>query len=217
MTSNPIIAIDPTHPEPALLQHVAENLRKGRVVAYPTETFYGLGADAGNERAIEKIFSIKGRQFNNPIPLIIGDRDELDSLVTEIPEAAQRLIHVFWPGPLTLVFRASKNVSPRLTANTGLIGIRISSHPIARSLARSLGAPLTATSANFSGQKESTTAHEVARTLGSLIDGIVDGGQTRGNKGSTVVNIAVDPPLILRVGVITEIEIRKALGSTCPH
>jgi len=211
MTSAPLIKIDPLYPEPLLIERIAANLREGRILAYPTETFYGLGADAGNERAVEKIFSIKGRNFSNPLPIIIGTEDELDGLATDVPEAAQRLIRAFWPGPLTLVFRASPAISPRLTANTGLIGIRISSHPVARSLAQALGGPLTATSANLSGADESTTPQEVYRTLAPLLDGIIDGGRTPGWKGSTVVNMAVHPPRILRIGIISENEIRKAL------
>lgn len=206
------IKIDPVNPEPARISSVAESLRQGQILAYPTETFYGLGADARNEAAISKLFSIKGRDFSNPIPILIGTEEELEGLVAEVPEAAKRLIHVFWPGPLTLIFRASKKISPRLSAHTGLIGIRISSHPIARSLTRSLGAPLTTTSANLSGGKESKTAQEVAHSIGPLLDGIVDGGSTPGIKGSTIVNIAVNPPKILRVGMIPENEITEVLG-----
>jgi len=211
MTVTPVIKIDPSHPDLVLIERAAEILREGRVMAFPTETFYGLGADAKNETAVKKIFRIKGREFNNPIPIIIGTREELGGLVEEIPEAAQRLISVFWPGPLTLVFRASKAVSPRLTANTGLIGIRISSHPIARMLAQALGAPLTATSANLSGETECTTARQVVHSIGPFIDGIIDGDKTPGHKGSTVINIAVSPPRILRIGVISENEIKEAL------
>jgi len=211
MSSTTLIKIDPLHPDPTLIQAAVESLRQGGILAYPTETFYGLGADAGNEAAIEKLFRIKGRDFSNPIPILIGEEDELEGLVTEVPEAARRLIRVFWPGPLTLVFRASQKVSPRLTANTGLIGIRISSHPSARSLGKTLGAPLTTTSANISGGKESTTAQEVTHTIGPLLDGIIDGGKTPGLKGSTIINIAVSPPQILRVGIISENEITEAL------
>jgi len=211
MTVTPVIKIDPSHPDLVLIERAAEILREGRVMAFPTETFYGLGADAKNETAVKKIFRIKGREFNNPIPIIIGTREELGGLVEEIPEAAQRLISVFWPGPLTLVFRASKAVSPRLTANTGLIGIRISSHPIARMLAQALGAPLTATSAHLSGETECTTARQVVHSIGPFIDGIIDGDKTPGHKGSTVINIAVSPPQILRIGVISENEIKEAL------
>ncbi|OPY82187.1 MAG: Threonylcarbamoyl-AMP synthase [Syntrophus sp. PtaU1.Bin005] len=211
MSSTPVITIDPGNPDPSLIQEAAGLLRQGRILAYPTETFYGLGADAGNEAAIEKLFGIKGRSFSNPIPILMGAEDELDSLVEEVPETARRLMGAFWPGPLTLVFRAAPSLSPRLTAHTGLIGIRISSHPIARSLAQALGAPLTTTSANLSGGKECVTAQEVARTIGSLLDGIVDGGRTPGLAGSTVVNVTEDPPQLLRVGMIPEGEITKVL------
>ena len=115
-------------------------LREGGVVAFPTETFYGLGADARKEAAVEKIFRIKGRNFRNPISVIVDSDREVIPLVEEIPEAAQILMQKFWPGPLTLVFRAAPSVSSRLTGGTGKIGIRVSSHPVARLLAAGLPA-----------------------------------------------------------------------------
>ena len=146
-----IIKIDPDRPEPYRIDQAVEILKRGGVIAFPTETFYGLGADARNEAAIDKIFGIKGRDFKNPILVVIGDVGHLEAFAADIPEGARKLMDRFWPGPLTIVFRAASIVSPKLTAGSGKIGIRLTSHPIAREISKRLGGPLTATSANLSG------------------------------------------------------------------
>jgi len=198
-----IIKISPDNPEPDRIEEAVALLRKGGVIAFPTETFYGLGADAGNERAVKQIFEIKGRDFRTPVPLIIGKKEELAGLVEDIPPLAETLMTRFWPGPLTLVFRASGPVDPGLMAGTGTIGIRLSSHPIALALAGALGGPITATSANRSGKKECTSARDVLDQLGGRLDGIIDGGLTAGGLGSTILDVTCDPPRILRQGAIS--------------
>ena len=205
------LKIDPEKPNAENLAEAARILREGGVIAFPTETFYGLGADARNKAAVEKIFRIKGRDFKNPLPLIVADDRDVLPLVEEIPEAAQILMNTFWPGPLTLVFRASSSILPRLTADTGKIGIRVSSHPIAKLLAEGLGGPLTATSANLSGGPECSSADAVIRVLCDLPDAVIDGGETPGGKGSTVLDVTVFPPHILREGAIPGDLILKAL------
>jgi len=198
-----IWTVDPEAPEPEMLARALALLRRGGTVAYPTETFYGLGADALNEAAVGKIFAIKGRGFQNPLPVIIGAREDLAPLVADVPDAALRLMRDFWPGPLTLVFRAAPSIPPLLTAGTGKIGIRLSSHPVARELARRLGGPLTATSANLSGQKEAVSAAEVRANLRHLEpDALIDGGPAPGGRGSTVLDVTTDPPTLLREGAI---------------
>ena len=197
-----ILKIDPVNPDEKSLAEALRILHAGGVLAYPTETFYGLGADAHRETAVDNIFRIKGRDFQNPIAVIIGDIGDLPPLVEEIPEAAQILIRCFWPGPLTLLFRASDVVSPRLTGGTGKIGVRISSHPLARILATGLGGPLTATSANISGGPECTTAEAVILALGKTPDAIIDGGPTPGGLGSTILDVTLSPPRILREGAV---------------
>ena len=189
-------------PEAALIAQAVHILKKGGIVAYPTETFYGLGVDGHNEHAIEKVFRIKGRNFKNPIPIIIGNTKDLVTLVVDIQEYSQTLLQRFWPGPLTMVFMASLNVSSLLTASTGKIGIRISRNPIATALATSLTHPITATSANPSGQTECTTASEVIQCIGHDIDMVIDGGPTPGVMGSTILDVTAFPPVILREGVI---------------
>ena len=189
--------------EETALSRAAEILAGGGVIAYPTETFYGLGADATNENAIRKIYDLKGRNFTNPISIIIACKENLTPLVDEVPDCALKLIKAFWPGPLTVVFKASAQISPLLTAQTGKIGIRVSSNACAMAIARKLGGPLTATSANLTGAPECSTASEVIRQIGDKIDAVVDGGKTAGGLGSTLIDVTAAPPQILREGVIS--------------
>jgi L-threonylcarbamoyladenylate synthase len=204
-----ILKIDEDNSEERILTRTAEILADGGIIAYPTETFYGLGADATNQKAIEKIFTVKGRDFKNPISLIIGQEDDIHSLVQDIPESARKLMTAFWPGALTIVFSAANNVSPLLTAGSGKIGLRVSSHPIALRIVQKLKRPLTATSANLSGSPECSRASEVAEQIGDKIDAIVDLGDTPGAKGSTIIDVTCDPPVILREGAISRNTIEK--------
>jgi L-threonylcarbamoyladenylate synthase len=208
------LKIDPGKPDEEKLAEAVRVLREGGVVAFPTETFYGLGADARNEAAVEKIFRIKGRNFRNPLSVIVAHGGELIPLVEEIPAAATILMQKFWPGPLTLIFRASSTVLPRLTADTGKIGIRVSSHRIAKLLAAGLAGPLTATSANPSGGTECSSADAVIRALGDLPDAVIDGGATPGGAGSTILDVTFFPPRILREGAIPRSLILNALTPT---
>ncbi len=206
-----VLKIDPKNPDKYLLTKTVRIIEEGGVIAYPTETFYGLGADSRNENAIEKIFLIKGRDIRNPLSIIIGDRRNLKDLVEEIPEIALSLIETFWPGALTIVFKASQNVSPRLTAGTGKIGIRVSSHPIATVLVKAFRHPITATSANSSGAAECNSVHDVIKCIGDKIDAVIDGGRTPGGKGSTIIDVTARPPVILREGIISGPMILRAL------
>lgn len=209
-----LLKIDPGKPDGEKLAEAVRILLAGGVAAYPTETFYGLGADARNEAAVEKIFRIKGRDFRNPIALIVADDREVNPLVEEIPAIAIILMQTFWPGPLTLIFRAAPSVSSRLTGGTGKIGIRVSSHPVARLLAAGLAGPLTATSANLSGGPECSSADAVIRIFGDLPDAVIDGGPTPGGAGSTILDVTVSPPRILREGTIPGGLIHDALNLT---
>ena len=207
-----ILKIDVYNSEEIIFIQAAEILANGGIVAYPTETFYGLGADATNEEAIEKIFAVKGRNLKNPISLIIGQTDDIYPLVQDVPQTAKKLMAAFWPGALTIVFSAADTVSPLLTAGSGKIGLRVSSHPIARGIVQKLKRPLTATSANLSGAPECTRASEVAEQIGDIIDAIVDLGATPGAAGSTIIDITCDPPVILREGAINRKIIEKYIN-----
>jgi len=198
-----ILKVGADNSEEIILTQAAEILAGGGIIAYPTETFYGLGADATNEKAIEKIFAVKGRDFKNPISLIIGQTADVYPLVKDVPEKARKLMEAFGPGALTIVFLAADIVSTRLTAGSGKIGLRVSSHPIAQTIVQKLKKPLTATSANLSGAPECSLASEVIKQIGDKIDAILDGGETQGGKASTIIDVTCDPPVILREGVIS--------------
>ncbi len=208
-----IIKINQESPEPEKIDKAVAILKSGGVIGFPTETFYGLGADARSEAAIGKIFDVKGRDFNNPILVVIGEPGQIDLFAQEIPAQARTLMKRFWPGPVTILFRASPVVSPKLTAGSGKIGIRLTSHPIARELSLRLGGPLTATSANLSGAPECSSAEEVLAQIEGRIDGIVDGGKTPGGKGSTIVDATVSPAKVLREGVIAAALIQDTLAT----
>ena len=202
-----IITIDPLNPEPSLIAKATGILRKGGVIAYPTETFYGLGVYATNQKAIEKIYSIKGREDRKPISIIIGSAQDVDRFAINISDGSRKLIERFWPGGLTLVFDASPAIPEILTAERGTIGIRYSSHAIATHLARNLPGGLSATSANISGEKESISADNALQALGDRIDAVIDGGSTPGGGGSTIVDVSIQPPHILREGIIPSSQI----------
>jgi L-threonylcarbamoyladenylate synthase len=207
-----ILKISAGNSEEKILARAVEILKGGGIIAYPTETFYGLGADATNEKAIKKVFAAKGRDFKNPVSLIIGQTENIPPLVQDIPESARKLMAAFWPGALTVVFQASNKISPLLTAGSGKIGLRVSSHPLALKLVQKLKRPLTATSANLSGAPECTRASEVAEQIGDKIDAIVDLGDTPGTKGSTIIDVTCDPMIILREGTISRKTIEQYIN-----
>ncbi len=209
-----MIRLDPENPDLRKIDRVVSIIREGNIVVFPTETFYGLGTDAMNPKAVDRIFEIKGRDAKNPIPLIIGDPCHLITLIDELPDPGRILIKYFWPGPLTIVFKASSAIIPALTAGTGKIGIRLSSHPLASLISRKLSGPITATSANISGTPEATTARQAAERLAERVGFIIDGGVTPGGKGSTVLDISAGTPRILREGAVPKQAIEDRLGKT---
>jgi L-threonylcarbamoyladenylate synthase len=197
-----IIKIDPKRPEPAFAR-CREVIRAGGVIAYPTETFYGLGVDPKSPVAVRRLFEIKGRQPDQPILLLIQSTEDVTHWASHVTPTAEQLMKRFWPGPLTLVFPAREEVLPELTAGSGTIGLRMPGSELTRMLLGFLGAALTGTSANRSGGPSLRTAREVAAELGDLIDLVLDAGMTPGGKPSTVVDVTVDPPRVVREGAIT--------------
>jgi L-threonylcarbamoyladenylate synthase len=188
-------------------------LKRGAVIAFPTETLYGLGADALNPAAVEKVFQLKGRDAGNPIPVLIADREMLLSLVSHIPPVADKLIAQFWPGPLTIVLPARRDIPPPLVNAAGGVGVRISSQPIARELVKSFGRPLTATSANPSGRPAARTAQEAKEYFSEQIDIFVDGGNLNSQTGSTVVALVGDSVRIIRAGDVDRSQLETVLGA----
>ena len=204
-----IIRIDPHNISSQGIIPAVEILKLGGIVAYPTETFYGLGVDAFNQEAIRKIFLIKKRSFSLPLLVFISKPDYLPRYVRDVPAVACRLMERFWPGPLTMIFFASLQVPLLLTANTQKIAIRISSHPVANALVSMINGPLTSTSANISGGQSPVTAEEVLHQLGDNVDLIIDGGPAAGENASTIIDVTVSPPQLVRQGVISFDEIIK--------
>ena len=205
-------SVDPRNPSPVLIGRAVELLGASHLVAYPTETFYGLAADPRSPEAIERIFVAKGRPERMALPLIAGNREALRLCIAAFPGAAERLAAAFWPGAPTLVLPASPLLPPRLLGGGRTVGVRISSHPVASSLASAFGAPIVATSANRSGQAPPMTAEEVREALGMDVSLILDGGPTRGGQASTVVDLASDPPRLIRSGAIPLAAVEQVLG-----
>ena len=174
----------------------------GGVIAYPTDTFYGVGVDPRNPRAVRKVFAIKGRKADQPILLLLHDRNDISLWTSGVTPTALRLMERFWPGPLTLVFRAAPQVLPELTAGTGTIGLRVPGNDITRALLGAVGHALTGTSANRSGRPSPRTANEVRLELGDSIDLIIDGGPAMEVLPSTVVDVTEEPPRLIRQGAI---------------
>ena len=196
----------------ASLNKARQVLLAGGVVAYPTESFYGLAVDIENEKAIEKLFALKQRDKDNPILIILHEIAALKEYAEDIPDEAVRLIAAFWPGGLTMVFKAGRKISPLLTANTGKIGIRYSSHPVATALAKSIGRPVTGTSSNISGYPPCKRAKEVFEYFGETIDLILDSGPTQGGQGSTILDITARPYSVLREGMVLKGDIEKIIA-----
>jgi L-threonylcarbamoyladenylate synthase len=187
-------------------------LAEGQVVAFPTETVYGLGADATSDQAVQLIFQAKGRPSDNPLIVHIASIDQLNKLVTEIPEQAEKLMASFWPGPLTIILPSKKSVSSYVTAGLSSVGIRMPDHPVALALIEQSGKPIAAPSANTSGKPSPTTATHVWDDLNGRIAGIVDGGPTNVGVESTVIDCTQLPPMILRPGSITPKMISEVIG-----
>jgi L-threonylcarbamoyladenylate synthase len=184
-------------------------LQKGGVIAFPTDTVYGLGADAFNSTAVERIYEIKNRPKHRQLPLLIADVERLTTLADPIPEIAWFLARRFWPGGLTLVLSKADSL-PTYLAPESTIAVRVPDHPVCLALIQHLRNPIIGTSANISGQPPALTAEEVGQQLGGKIDFIINGGKCPGGKESTVVDVTHESPIILRQGIIPSDEIDKA-------
>lgn len=197
----------------AILQRDIEKgvgiLKRGGVIAFPTDTVYGLGADAFNPMAVERIYEIKDRSKSHPFPLLIADVKQLTALAEPIPELAWFLTTRFWPGGVTLVL-SKKDSVPAYLASGPTIAVRVPSHRTCLTLLEHLAGPLIGTSANISGQPPALTADEVRQQLGGRIDIIVDGGKCPGGKESTVLDITREPPIVLRQGIVPSHDIDRA-------
>ena len=196
----------------AQVAHAAGLIRLGRLVAFPTETVYGLGANALDPVAVERIYEAKGRPHSSPIIIHVSDLEMLHWVVSEWPEAAQKLAEKFWPGPLTLVLPKTAAVPDLVTAGLHTVGVRMPAHPVALELVGQAGVPIAAPSANRFTEVSSTTAEHVRHSLGERVDYVLDGGPCAVGIESTVLTLAEEAPLILRPGGISRAEIEKVIG-----
>ena len=208
------LKVKPSNPESweRMIAETQKVLKGGGVIAFPTDTFYGLGANPYNTKAVDKIYSIKGRDPEKPLLLLIDSILKLDDLAEEISEASAKLIESFWPGPLTMLFKPKHTIPKNIT--TGLIGIRQPGNLITRKILAGLNYPLTAPSANISGEDPTTTAEQVKDRLGNKVNLILDAGICRGGEPSTLVDTTKTPVRLVRAGAINFKSIQESLNET---
>jgi L-threonylcarbamoyladenylate synthase len=212
MPETRVLRVNPTEPERKVIAEAAAVIRSGGLVAFPTETVYGLGADALNEAAVRRIFEVKGRPPDNPIIVHVADRDSVYLLASEVPRAAEELISRFWPGPLTLVLKKTELVPAVTCGGLETVAVRMPAHQVALELIREAGVPIAAPSANVSGSPSPTSAEHVLRDLGGKIEMVLDGGPAEIGVESTVIDMTVDPPELLRPGGLPLEEIEGVIG-----
>jgi L-threonylcarbamoyladenylate synthase len=207
-----ILRIDPSGVAEGQIDEIAGVLLEGRIAAYPTETFYGLGAAAFSKKAVARIYALKKRNTGKPLPLIASDMEMVKELASSLPGAFWTLAGEFWPGPLTLVLKASAALPAFITGPGGSVAVRVPPLAWLRKLVGRLCQPLTATSANLSGQKELADPRDVAAAFEGRIALLIDGGSTPGGAPSTLVDLTTESPRVLREGVIPAARILALLG-----
>lgn len=204
--------IDPVNPQPALIVEAVRIIEKGGVVMFPTSFIYGLGADAFNVDAIDRVFRIKKRPYNKPLSVLVKNQEALYRLVQYIPTYALIIMNRFWPGKITIVFKAKDGLPENLTAGTGTIGVRIPEYTAACALVKALNNPITGTSANFSGNVGCSQISELDPLIADKPDLILDAGPLEGGAGSTVIDVTGNRPTILRHGAIAAKDIFAVLS-----
>jgi L-threonylcarbamoyladenylate synthase len=211
-TNTPLIVVDPLHPEPAAIQHAVECLIRGGLVAFPTETVYGLGAHAFDPFAVRRIFTAKGRPPTDPLIVHLASIADVQTVAADIPSIVETLGRRFWPGPLTLLLPRCDSLPPEVSAGLDTVAVRIPSHPVAQALLQAAGLPIAAPSANLFGHTSPTQARHVMDDLGGRIDLILDAGPTDWGVESTILDPLKIPPVLLRPGGISIAELESVLG-----
>jgi L-threonylcarbamoyladenylate synthase len=207
-----ILQVDPAAPDPDAVARAATLLRSGELVALPTETVYGLGANALDEQAVRRIFEAKGRPSYNPLIVHVFDAEAARALATAWPESAERLAERFWPGPLTIVLPKDRRVPDLVTAGLSTVALRVPRHPVMRAVLKAAGLPIAAPSANRSGEVSPTTAEHVEQSLGERVPLILDAGPAEIGLESTVVDLGRPRPVLLRPGAISAAELEAIIG-----
>lgn len=195
-----VVNIDVEHPDPVSVRRIADVITQGGVIVYPTDTIYGIGVNAFDDEAIKRVFALKQRDLAKPLLVIVHNLDMVKLLVSTIPVVAHRLIERFWPGPLTILFPAVEHISNKLAAGTGKIGIRIPDNRLCLELVSFCGKPITSTSANVSGGANPMSVQQVADSICSNVDVIIDGGMLKSSVPSTVVDVTTGDVVIVREG-----------------
>lgn len=208
---NFIIPVDSSHPDWLVLRRVGAAIKRGKIVAIPTDTVYGLAVDPFNEIAVQQLFSIKKRPASNPILVLIESYQQVGLLAKNLPKSLDRIAARFWPGPLTIILPAKDTVPCSVSAGTGTIALRVPSSKVVRHLIRSSGCPLTGTSANLSGKRVAETAGEVYRQFGKQVHCILDGGRARSRQPSTILDLTGQRPSIVREGVLPSTTLEECL------
>lgn len=206
------LKVDPVHPEREVIEKAGLILRGGGLVAFPTETVYGLGANALDGRAVARIFKAKGRPADNPIIVHVAGRQQVDALTESLPISAQVLMETYWPGPLTLVLPVGKRVPEEVTTGLRTVAVRLPAHPVALAFIKAAGVPVAAPSANISGRPSPTSAEHVLHDLNGKIEAVLDGGPAGVGVESTVLDVTSQVPIVLRPGGITPEDLRDVLG-----
>jgi L-threonylcarbamoyladenylate synthase len=202
MPKTKIIKIDSQKPEKEEIKKIAQKLKKGGLIIFPTDTLYGLGGNALNKNIVKKIFNLKKRPTSKPISINIAYKKDLKKYVKKIPTSAKKLIKEFWPGPLTIIFEKSKIIPNELTGGSPYIGVRIPDNKITLEIIKKSGLPLTSPSANLSGKKPPTTAKQTKKDFLNKVNIIIDGDETTTKEGSTIIDLSKEKSLILREGAI---------------
>src|SRR5262245_25063724 len=202
------VKIDATNPDAGVLQRAADVIRDGGLVAFPTDTLYGLAADPYSAEAVSRVFLAKGRTAERALPLVAADDEQIVQHLGPLSPLARALADRFWPGPLTLLMTAPLALAPEVSGGSSRVGVRVPAHSVARELCRAAGTLLTATSANISGQPGIDNADDVARSLGPRLDFLLDAGPTAGGPPSTIVDVTGIEPRLVRAGAIVWEEIR---------
>ncbi len=206
-----VYRIDPEDPDLSLICKAADRIKKGGIIVFPTRTLYGIGVDAFNDSAVNRVFKVKQRAVHNPLSVLVKSINDVFSLVAEIPSAAGKFMEIFWPGSLTIVFKARADVPSCLTAKTGKIGIRIPEHPVTVKLVAALDRPLTGTSANLSGEPGADCIADLPSEIITSVDMVVDSGKLKGGIGSTVVDVTTSPPTVIREGEVLKEELFRII------
>lgn len=194
------------------ISKATEILRSGGVIALPTDTLYGVSANALDSDAASKVFRVKGREERSPLPIFVSDPGDLYEYGRDVPDVAVRLAEAFWPGKLTIVVGKSDRIPDVVSGGLDTVGLRVPDHPAPREIVAQLGAPITATSANVSGKPALTAAEDVLAELGSRLDLVLDGGNLAPSLPSTVIDLTADSPRILREGALSASDIQDAVS-----